>query len=113
MGKATSPIKWVQKLLDFIQNKDGLEAWMRKYLADLLVIMEQLVAKAGQDWLAKVEVLVIEAAGKTDMTGQEKLAWVIEQITAQSIASLVALSSSEINALVEYIVSKCKTAGVA
>ena len=101
------PVKWVQDLADWIENKEGLETWMKKYMSDLLVLMEGLLVKAGKDWLAKVEELVIEAS-TMDLDGNGKFAWVLEQIAAQNIISLTALGKAEMSLLIEYIVNKCK-----
>jgi hypothetical protein len=105
-----SSIPWLDKIIQFIEGEDGLEAWIKKYMQDFLVATENLLSKAGHDWLVKVEALVIEA-GEMNISSQEKLAWVIEQIAAQSIVSLVALGKSEVNLLIEYILSKAKAAG--
>jgi hypothetical protein len=105
--KSSSPIPWLNDLIVFIEGKEGLEAWIKKYISDLLVVMEGLIAKAGKDWLAKVEELVIEAS-TMDLDGNGKFAWVLEQIAAQSIISLTALGKAEMSLLIEYIVNKCK-----
>lgn len=108
-----SRIKWLDKIVDFIDGQDGpgLEAWMKKYLGNAISALEQIIRKAGQKWIADVTAKVI-SINTENISGGEKLHRVLKALKDESIETVEELSTSDATTLINVIVTDLKNTGI-
>lgn len=108
---SSSKIAWLEKLIRFIEDDDGMEAWMKKYLANVISVMETLIRQAGQAWIAAVTAKII-SVNSEQISGEEKLKKVLTAMKDEGIATVSELSNSGATTLINAIVTDLKSNGV-
>ena len=84
--------------------------WLKQFLADLQTIIIKIAESAGEAYLNYLEQKIIEAA-KMNTPPSEKFTYVFNAAKASTIPALIALTDSELNTIINAIVSLLKNNG--
>jgi hypothetical protein len=99
----------IQELYDAIKNWKA-PAWLKTFISDLQTVLVKIAIAAGEAYIQYLEQKVIEAAGM-DITPEAKFQFVFDAAKSSAIPALEALGTSELNTLIENIVSVLKSKG--
>ena len=107
----TSPIPWVQKILDFLQTPEP--EWMKEATQALQNQMVALAEAAGKAYLAYLVGQVAAINSDTSLSGSQKLQAIVTAAKdpAQTITPAKALGESELNTLVSGLIAVVEKSG--
>ncbi|MFA5037472.1 MAG: hypothetical protein WC479_09900 [Candidatus Izemoplasmatales bacterium] len=95
-------MKIFQVAYDFFRNIKT-PTWLKVLLGELQNLMVDIAKKAGQNYVAYVEGLVIEASGMTNLTNKQKFEYVFNKAKSGGVSAIVTLRDREITILVEFL----------
>ena len=82
--------------------------WLKVLLGELQVLMFDIAKKAGQNYVAYVEDLIIQAAGMTNLNNKQKFEYVFENARKGGITAVITLKDNELNVLINFLYSQWK-----
>jgi SLT domain-containing protein len=82
--------------------------WLKVLLGELQVLMFDIAKKAGQNYVAYVEGLIIQAAGMTNLSNKQKFEYVFDNARKSGVAAVITLKDNELNVLINFLYSQWK-----
>ncbi len=84
--------------------------WLKEMLGALQDLMIVILKKAGEDYLTYLETLIIEVAGKKELSSKQKFEYVFENARKTGISAIITLKDNELNALINHLYAIYKKA---
>ena len=82
--------------------------WLKSLLQELQDLMFGVLRSAGKSYIDYITALILEAAQRTDLSGEQKFQYVLNNAKASGINTINDLKDNELNTLINFLYSKIK-----
>jgi hypothetical protein len=98
-----------QRAYDFIKAIKT-PTWLKELLQSLQDIMLAIAKKAGQDYIAYLEAMIVEASLMNNLSSKQKFDYVFGKAKSGGISAIITLKDNEISTLINFLYSQYKKA---